>query len=52
MLSGIVPAESGQRECWEVYLQNLRYAADKAAPEGINLLVEAINPIDVPNYLV
>ena len=52
VLSGIIPAEAGRMECREVYLENLRYAADKAEPQGITLLVEAINPVDVPNYLV
>jgi hydroxypyruvate isomerase len=52
VLSGIVPTESGRAEYGEVYLQNLRYAADRVALHGITLLVEAINPIDMPNYLV
>jgi hydroxypyruvate isomerase len=52
LLSGIVPTESKRAEYNEVYLQNLRYAADKVALRRITLLVEAINPIDMPNYLV
>ncbi len=52
VLSGIVPADGRRAEHREVYLQNLRYAADRVALHGITLLVEAINPIDMPDYLV
>lgn len=52
VLSGIVQSGAGPVVCREIYLQNLRYAADKVAPHGITLLVEAINPTDMPNYLV
>jgi hydroxypyruvate isomerase len=52
VLSGIVPTEDRRAEYSEVYLQNLRYSADRAALHDITLLVEAINPIDMPNYLV
>jgi hydroxypyruvate isomerase len=35
-----------------VYIDNLAWAAERAAPHGIDLLVEAINPRDMPGYLV
>jgi len=34
------------------YLENLAWAAAQAAPLGINLLLEAINPRDMPGYLL
>lgn len=51
-MSGIVPAGVSQQECTKTYIENLKYVAGKAQPLGINILVEAINPTDMPNYLV
>jgi hydroxypyruvate isomerase len=52
VLSGIVPAEVPRRLHWDIYLANLRDAARRAEPHGITLLVEAINPVDMPGYLI
>ena len=52
VLSGMVPPGVESAACMDRYLENLIYAADKAASHGITLLVEAINPADMPNYLV
>ncbi len=50
VLSGVAAGGSGDhRRC---YLANLRWAAEHAARDGINVLVEALNPQDMPNYLV
>ena len=37
---------------WDLYLHHLRYAADLAAEAGRSVLVEPLNPYDVPGYLV
>jgi len=34
------------------FLENLAWAADQAAPLGIDLLLEALNPRDMPGYLL
>ncbi|HLI30937.1 MAG TPA: 2-oxo-tetronate isomerase [Terriglobia bacterium] len=34
------------------YLENLAYAAALAVRHGVTVLIEAINPCDVPNYLI
>jgi len=52
VLAGVVPTPELRDECRAVYLDNLRHAAGRAATHGITLLVEALNPIDVPAYLV
>jgi hydroxypyruvate isomerase len=52
VLAGILPAERQREEFRNVYLSNLRYAAIQAAMHGITLLVEAINPTDIPGYLI
>jgi hydroxypyruvate isomerase len=45
--------ESGDRERYlETYVANLARAADMLAPLGIHVLIEALNPHDVPGYLV
>jgi 2-dehydrotetronate isomerase len=52
VLSGILPMETQREQYYQVYLANLRQAATMAATHGINLLIEAINPTDMPNYLI
>lgn len=37
---------------WQTYLRNIRHAADRAAEAGRSVLVEPLNPYDVPGYLV
>lgn len=34
------------------FIANLRFAADLAFPLGISILIEPLNPIDVPNYFL
>ena len=51
-LSGIWPAGRDKAEGAAVLAANLRRAADLVAPHGIELLVEAINPRDIPGYFL
>ncbi|WP_157267746.1 2-oxo-tetronate isomerase [Azohydromonas aeria] len=52
VLAGVMP-EGMPRELLErTYLDNLRWAAPLAAAEGVTLLIEPLNPRDVPGYLV
>ena len=54
MLSGVVPrgADDAQRARQRTTLvRNLRSACAMAAPQGVTLLIEALNPRDVPAYL-
>lgn len=41
--------ETRQRE---IYLENLLYAAQTCADNGIQLLIEPINPVDIPGYFL
>jgi hydroxypyruvate isomerase len=51
-LAGTVDAP-GEREGSEAqYAENLLFAAEILAPRGIQVLIEALNPLDAPNYLV
>ena len=37
-------------ECRRVLVENLRFASQQASPLGVTILVEALNPRDVPGY--
>jgi len=54
VMSGVVPegadAERRSRQL-ATLVRNLRRACDEARPHGITLLVEALNPRDMPGYL-
>ena len=51
-LAGIAP-EGVEREWLEAVLaENLRFAAERLEAAGIRLLLEPINPFDMPGYLV
>jgi 2-dehydrotetronate isomerase len=52
VLAGIVLADRDREEHRRVYIENLRYAANRFRPYGITLLVEAINSLDMPGYLI
>jgi hydroxypyruvate isomerase len=52
MLAGLVPAGADRAGCRASYLRNLRAAADFFAPYDITVLVEPINPRDMPGYFI
>jgi 2-dehydrotetronate isomerase len=51
-LSGIWPAGRPKAEGEAVLAANLRRAADHVAPFGVTLLIEPINPRDIPGYFL
>ena len=51
-LVGIAPADADVFELNEVLVGNLRYAADTLSKEGIRLLIEPINTIDIPGFFL
>lgn len=51
-LAGLWPVGRDKAEGETVFVANLRRAADLAAPHGIELLVEPINPRDIPGYFL
>jgi hydroxypyruvate isomerase len=52
VMSGVVPAGADRAAYRATYVANLRAAAARAAAEGRVLLIEPLNPRDVPGYLV
>lgn len=51
-MAGVVPADADEEEYWKTYLGNLAFAVEAASDAGIMLLIEAINPVDMPGYLM
>jgi hydroxypyruvate isomerase len=52
MMAGIPPEGAAPADCDAVFVENLRLAANLAAPHGITVLIEPINPIDIPGYFL
>ncbi len=50
-MAGIMPPV-GAAEVRACYIDNLRFAARALAPDGIDLLIEPINTIDMPGYFL
>ncbi len=51
-LAGICPPELDQDIAWETLLERVRYAADALAAEGRSLMVEPVNPFDIPGFFL
>ncbi len=52
IMSGKVGANINHKLAMQTFQDNLNYASNKAKPHGIDLLIEPINRIDVPDYFV
>lgn len=52
VMAGLVPADADPARHRAVYLENLAYAARTAAPQGVTILIEPLNPRDMPGYLL
>ena len=51
-LAGIAPAEVDRRALDDVFVENLKFAADRLEKAGIKLLIEAINTRDIPGFFL
>jgi hydroxypyruvate isomerase len=51
-MAGVVPPGADRARCHSTFVANLRYAAAEAARAGIDVLIEPLNPRDMPNYLL
>ena len=49
-MAGLKPAGVGEAEQRATYVTNLKAAAARLAPHGIALVIEPINPRDMPNF--
>ncbi len=52
LLAGIQPAKLAPVECHAALVENARYAAAAFEPLGIGVVVEAINTVDRPGYMI
>lgn len=50
-MAGIIPHDISPEICEQTYIENIRYAADQAAPYGITIMIEALSPHIRPHYL-
>jgi len=52
VMAGLVPQGADVAALHACYVYNLRWAAEQAAPQGCTLLIEPINPRDMPGYFL
>lgn len=52
VMAGVIEAGADKESAMAVYAENLSLAADLFALQGVRLLIEALNPRDVPGYLI
>ncbi len=52
VLAGICPAGVSEAEAEAVLVDNLRFAAEALAAEGVRMMVEPINNKDIPGFLL
>lgn len=51
-LAGVLDSEADRPRARETYLENLKFAASEMASYGLTLLIEPINPYDMPGYFL
>ncbi|WP_017349106.1 HPr family phosphocarrier protein [Pantoea sp. A4] len=51
VMASVVPEEASREAYVETFISNMHYAAERFAPHGIALLLEALNPKTKPGYL-
>ncbi len=52
VLAGTMPEGADVAEMGRTYVANLRFAAERAAREGVRVLIEPLNAIDAPGYFL
>ena len=52
VMAGLIPTGASLESLRPVYVANLRWAAQQAAARGVELLIEPINPRDMPRYFL
>jgi 2-dehydrotetronate isomerase len=51
-MAGLWPDGGDRSEAERTYVANLRYAAERLAPEGVTVIIEPINNRDIPGYFL
>ena len=48
----VMAGQSDGEEAEATYLENLRYASEQAGAKGMSILIEPLNPFDMPGYFL
>lgn len=51
-MAGLAATDGARTAMADTYVSNLKWAADRCARDGIGLLIEPINPFDIPGYFL
>lgn len=51
-MAGILPPAQRHQHHWDCYIENLAFAAAKARPRGIKVIVEPMSQAAVPDYFI
>ncbi|HVW52111.1 MAG TPA: 2-oxo-tetronate isomerase [Trinickia sp.] len=52
VMAGLLPAHADRARHRDVYLRNLAHAAQAARADGVTILIEPINPRDMPGFFL
>jgi 2-dehydrotetronate isomerase len=52
VMAGLLPANASCETAHATYIANLKWAANEAAKEGIDVMIEPINPRDMPRFFL
>ena len=52
VMAGIVPEDMAREALHTTYTRQLRWAAERAAEQGVDILIEPINTRDIPGYFL
>ena len=52
VMAGLLPAGAAHDSAQRVYIEQLRFAAQEAARQGVDLLIEPINTRDIPGFFL
>ncbi|WP_119392250.1 2-oxo-tetronate isomerase [Taklimakanibacter lacteus] len=52
VMAGIPAKDDDLSACRECFVENLRWASGLAKPHGVTLLIEPLNPVDMPGYFL
>jgi hydroxypyruvate isomerase len=52
VMAGLIRAGEDRGTYYSTYLKNLAYAAQQAAAQGVTVVIEPINPRDMPGYFI
>ena len=52
VMAGLIPKGSTYESLYPTYVSNVRWAAQEAARQGVDVLMEPINPRDIPGFFL